>query len=597
MIAGIDLGTTNSLIGVMDSGFPVLLAGENGSRLTPSVVHFPEGDAPPLVGASALRMRALDPARTVSSVKRYIGRRFGELDAAERSAPFAVERARDGGILIGPRRLSPEQVSAILLGKLRSDAECTLGIEMRRAVITVPAYFNDARRQATKEAGRLAGFDVERILNEPTAAALAHGLDRGGERRRVAVFDLGGGTFDISILELHDGVFQVVSTNGDTRLGGDDIDAALVSFLHSEWSVPHDDALLLARIREAAIGAKHRLSDSQDTVLRLPFASGTSREMALDRAVLENLARPILARARPCCLRALSDAGLAAGEIDDLLLVGGATRMPMVREFARDLFGVDPLTDSNPDESVALGAVLQGGILSGQVTNALLLDVTPLSLGIETFGGLMNVLIPRNTTIPVKAGELFTNAVSGQSAMQIHVLQGERELARDNWALGRFDLPFVPAPKGGARVGVQFEIDADGILRVLARDTATGLEKVVEMKSAVDVSDEAVERMISESVEHAFEDVEARRFAETRQKSADLLGAVRTALTKADALLEPGERDRIEVLAARVGAALAAEDAPALAAANLALDESTRDLAARLLDQAMETALKRRGIL
>ncbi len=578
MIAGIDLGTTNSLIGVMDAGFPVLLADADGERLTPSVVHFPESGEP-LVGRTAARMRALDPAHTVYSIKRFVGRRIGE-EADDVSYALAGQRGAPARVRIREREFSPEEISSLILRKLKADAERALGHSIKRAVITVPAYFNDAQRAATKAAGELAGFTVERIVSEPTAAALAYGLDKLRDRSKIAVFDLGGGTFDISILELNQGVFQVLSTNGDTRLGGDDLDAALIA----------DCGLGIAdwEKRELIVAAKHRLSEEE--AVEIPHGPNIYR---LTRERLEELARPIVERTRAHCLRALADAKLAPGGLDAVILVGGQTRMPLVRRFVAEIFGREPDISQHPDEAVATGATLQAGILSGAVQNVVLLDVTPLSLGIETFGGLMNVIIPRNSTIPLKAGELFTNAVAGQRAMLVNVLQGERELAKDNWALGQFELPFEPAPKGQARVGVQFEIDANGILHVLARDTKTGAEKIVKLTSAVDVSDEAVEKMLEDSLEHAFEDVNARIFTEAKIKAEELLPAVRAALAKAGGLLDESERAVIEARREEVERALALGAAQPLKAAIAALDAATQRLATLLIEQAMDRGSKK----
>ena len=571
-IAGIDLGTTNSLIGVMDAGFPVLLADALGVRLTPSVVHFPKCGEP-LVGRAAARMRAIDPAHTIYSIKRLIGRRIGE-EANDASYPLAGQRGAPARVRIRGREFSPEEISALILRKLKADAECALSQTIDRAVITVPAYFNDAQRAATKVAGELAGFTVERVVNEPTAAALAYGLDKLRERSKIAVYDFGGGTFDISILELNQGVFQVLSTNGDTRLGGDDLDAAMIA----------DCGLRIAdwEKRELVIAAKHRLSEEE--AVEIPHGAHIYK---LTRQRLEEIARPIIERTRAHCLRALADAKLAQGELDAVILVGGQTRMPLVRRIVAEIFGREPDTSQHPDEAVATGATLQAGILSGAVQNVVLLDVTPLSLGIETFGGLMNVIIPRNSTIPLKAGELFTNAVAGQRAMLINVLQGERELAKDNWPLGQFELPFEPAPKGQARVGVQFEIDANGILHVLVRDTKSGTEKIVKMTSAVDVSDEAVEKMLEDSLEHAFEDVNARIFTEAKLRAEELLPAVRAGLEKAGNLLTPGERAAIQTRYQEVERALVSGAAQPLKTAIAALDSATQRLAMLLIDQAM----------
>ncbi len=590
-IVGIDLGTTNSLVGAMDAGFPVLIADADDQRLTPSVVYFPTDGGEPVVGQPAAARRAEEPARTVYSVKRLMGTRTGEVDASD--LPYAVSGAPGGPARVrtDEHERSPEEISALILGKLKADAERALGVPVSRAVVTVPAYFNDAQRNATKAAGEMAGLHVERILNEPTAAALAYGLDRLGDRSKIAVYDLGGGTFDISILELNAGVFQVLSTNGNTRLGGDDIDTAFAAYLRTritETEPGEADFPSLARAMKVGL-SEHRLSTVGD--------QNEDKQVTILRSELETVARPIVERTRAHCLRALADAKLSPAELDAVILVGGATRMPLVRALVAKIFGREPDTSQNPDEAVALGATIQAGVLSGAVRDVILLDVTPLSLGIETFGGLANVIIPRNTTIPTKAGELFTNPVAGQRTMGIHVIQGERERAADNWTLGRFDLDFTPGPRGSARVGVQFEIDADGILHVLARDTKTGQEKIVEVRSAVDVSDEKVEAMIAESVEYAFDDYHARLLVETRLKSGEMLPAVRHALELAGNRLPDDERERIAALAADVEAAMTGEDLDRLKAANAALDAGTQELATLLIEQAMDEALERRGLV
>jgi molecular chaperone DnaK len=588
-IAGIDLGTTHSLIGVMDAGFPVLIANREGKRITPSVVHYPE-TGEPLVGAAAARLRAHDPENTIYSVKRWMGCRGGE-EALE--TPYRVIGADGTPVQLGVRGrlVSPEAVSAEILKALRGDAEKALDTTVDHAVITVPAYFNDAQRTATKRAGELAGFTVERIINEPTAAALAYGLDKLEGRARVAVYDLGGGTFDISILELCDGVFQVLATHGNTRLGGDDIDNALVTWLLRQMPRPenveaHRDRL--ARLREAALEAKHLLSEEATALVSLPFlCEDEAFECEVTRETLEQLARPIVQCTATHCQRALADARTEAGALDAVILVGGMTRMPLVRAMVTELFDREPDLSQNPDEAVALGATLQAGILSGAVRDVVLLDVTPLSLGIETFGGLMNVIIPRNSTIPIKRGELFTNAVSGQREMMIHVLQGERELARDNWTLGTFALEFEPAPKGQARVGVQFEIDVDGLLHVLARDTKTGHEKVVQMVSAVEVSDEAVEKMLEDSLEHAFEDMSERVFTEAKLKANEMLPAVAEALSAAGHLLSEEERQAIASAVETVRTEMESGGSHSLKRAVVTLDETTQRLATVLLEQAI----------
>ena len=586
MIVGIDLGTTNSLVGVFDAGFVSLIADEFGQRLTPSVVHFPV-EGVPLVGRPAQRLRVLSPERTVFSSKRFMGRRVGE-DAAQ--MPYQVVGNKGAPVMfdLGERRVAPENVAAEILRKLKQDAERALGESVTKAVVTVPAYFNDAQRAATKLAGELAGLDVVRILNEPTAAALAYGMDRRAESTRIAVYDFGGGTFDVSILELQGGVFQVLSTNGNTRLGGDDIDSALVDYVETQLGLSVSTPTARARLLEALVVAKHGLSEAHEVSVSLPFLDGlASPEVLLSRAVLEMVARPWVEKTRGHCLRALSDAHLKVEDIAEVILVGGSTRMPLVRRFVAEVFQREPDCSRNPDEAVAEGAALQGAILDGKLQHVVLLDVTPLSLGIETFGGLMNVILPRNSTIPCKAGEMFTNALPGQRSMLIRVLQGERELADANWELGRFEIPFTPLPKGQARVGVQFEIDANGILKVLARDTTTGKEQVVDMQSAVEVSDEAVEKMLEDALEHAFDDMSQRAFTEAKLKAEEMLPSVAKALGLAGDSLDAGERERIERGVRDVQDALRGEGAELLKRSVAELDDATQRLAAVLMEQAM----------
>ena len=608
MIVGIDLGTTNSLIGVMEAGFPVLLADAEGRRLTPSVVHFPADGSAPLVGAPASRMRLLEPARTVHSIKRFIGARGGEDSTTQDAArvPYEVDAATPGApvrVRIDGRVYTPEEISSHILGKLKADAERALGRTVSRAVITVPAYFNDAQRAATRQAGELAGFTVERILNEPTAAALTYGLERLGEKSRVAVFDLGGGTFDFSILELSDGLFQVLATNGNTHLGGDDIDRVLAAQLLERFQkqFPAADGttpILLATLHDAAERAKMQLSTATEARVEIPFATGAESFHAIvSRDELERLARPIVERCRQHCRRALEDAKLTPSDLQAVVLVGGSTRMPLVRALAGEIFEREPDTTQHPDEAVAMGAVIQAGILSGAVQNVTLLDVTPLSLGLETFGGLMNVLIPRNSTIPTKAGEMFTNAAANQRAMRIHVVQGERELVRDNFSLGQFEIGFEPAPRYQARVGVQFEIDANGLLKVLARDTKTGHEHVVELTSAVDVADARVEKMIADSVEHAFDDFHERRMIEAKLKANEMKPAVRHALDAAGSELSAEDRSDVERRLAELDSALAGDSLPALQEATSALDDATQTLATILMERAMEEALRKKGVI
>ena len=614
-IIGIDLGTTNSLVAIVESGIPLVLADGQGRRLTPSMVRV-SAAGEPVVGWEAKRGRVAHPETTVTSIKRFMGRRGDEVDSIAAASAYAI-RAEGSGPVAVPlhgRDWSPEELSAEILKALRTIAAEGMIDRPEAAVITVPAYFNDAQRNATRNAGELAGLRVERIINEPTAAALAYGLGSLKEQSKVAVYDFGGGTFDLSILELNEGVFQVLATCGNTRLGGDDIDRVLIEHLAEQIGQAGGpsaatDPAIWARLAEAAEEAKARLSTENEVAIALPFlAPEFSFEYTLTREQLERLAKPVVARTREYCLKALADAGLASSDLDQVILVGGQTRMPLVREFASGVFGCggggpELNTSQNPDEAIALGAGIQAGILSGDFSGMLLLDVTPLSLGIETFGGLMNVIIPRNTTIPVKRGEAFTTVADYQKEVLIHVLQGEREKAADNWSLGRFTLEFEPQPKGVAKVGVQFEIDADGILHVLARDIKTGNEKVVEMASAVEVDDAEVQQMIEESVEHAFDDIEERRWIEAKLRAEQTAAATRKGLESLGGELAADQRGAIESALTAVESLLAkrgrdeAVTAAELKEANGNLDDATQPLAELMMDRVMAEMLEKRGVL
>ncbi|RCK72994.1 MAG: Chaperone protein DnaK [Anaerolineae bacterium] len=558
-IIGIDLGTTNSVVAVMEGGDPTVIPTAEGGRLLPSVVAFNK-NGERLVGQTAKRQAVINPENTIYSIKRFMGRRFDEVETERKMVSYQVVRgpANDARVKIPVtgREYSPQEISAMILAKLKADAEAYLGEPVTKAVITVPAYFNDSQRQATKDAGRIAGLDVVRIINEPTAAALAYGLDK-KENETILVFDLGGGTFDVSILEVGDGVIEVKATNGDTHLGGDDWDERIVNWVAEEFKKEHGidlrtDRQALQRLREAAEKAKIELSSVMETEINLPYitadASGPKHlQMKLTRAKFEQLTEDLVARLRGPFNAALNDAGLKASDIDEVVLVGGATRMPMVQDLVRSLTNKEPHKGVNPDEVVAVGAAIQGGVLAGEVKDVLLLDVTPLSLGVETLGGVMTTLIERNTTIPVRRSEIFSTAEDNQTAVDIHILQGERPMAADNMSLGRFRLEGIPpAPRGIPQIEVTFDIDANGILNVTARDKATGKEQKVTITASTNLNKDEIERMIREAREHEAEDRRRRELVEARNMADQIAYQTEKTLRELGDKVPTAERDSIQ---------------------------------------------------
>jgi Fe-S protein assembly chaperone HscA len=602
-IVGIDLGTTNSLVAYVDdrTGLPVVIPDQDGRRLLPSVVAFTPAGI--LVGEGARRQLARRPADTVYSVKRLMGRGWEDVKDELRYLPFRVLPAE--GVVklaVGGREVTPPEVSAVVLRALKERAEAHFGEPVERAVVTVPAYFNDSQRQATKDAGRIAGLDVVRIVNEPTAASLAYGLHRLGQGV-VAVYDLGGGTFDISILRVRDGIFEVLATNGDTHLGGDDFDRVLMLWLLEDVQARHHvelergcvelarDNEVLQELRLAAEAAKIRLSGAERTTLTLPFAD-FSYHRTITRAEVERLIEPLVNKTLGPCRQALADAGLSPADIDQVVLVGGSTRVPLVRRRVQELFGKTPHSQLDPDEVVALGAAVQAQILAGGITDMLLLDVTPLSLGIETLGGIVSVLIARNTTIPTSAREMFTTSVDGQVVVDMHVVQGERELAKDCRSLARFELRGIdPMPAGMPKIEVTFLIDANGILQVQAREQRTGKAASIEVKPSYGLTDADVERMVEESFTYAEADVETRLLIETRNEADTVLTHVDRALRQAGLLVGADERATIEAAMAALREARAGEDRDAIRERTTELNHATEHLAERLMDAALKRAL------
>jgi molecular chaperone DnaK len=602
-IVGIDLGTTNSLVAYVEerTGLPVVIADRDGRRLLPSIVGFtPDGI---LVGEPARRQLARRPADTVYSVKRLMGRGWEDVKDELRYFPFRVLPGEGVVKLVtGGREVTPPEVSAIVLRALKERAEAHFGEPVERAVITVPAYFNDSQRQATKDAGRIAGLDVVRIVNEPTAASLAYGLHRLGQGM-IAVYDLGGGTFDISLLRVKDGIFEVLATNGDTHLGGDDFDCVLMLWLLEDVQARHHrelerdcvdlahDAEAMQELRLAAEAAKIRLSTEDRTTLTLPLANFTYHRV-ITRAEIERLLEPLVAKTLGPCRQALADAGLTPADIDQVVLVGGSTRVPLVRRRVQELFGRAPHSQLNPDEVVALGAAVQAQILAGGIKDMLLLDVTPLSLGIETLGGIVSILIPRNTTVPTTAREMFTTSVDGQTVVDMHVVQGERELAKDNRSLARFELRGIdPMPAGMPKIEVTFLIDANGILQVQAREQRTGKAASIEVKPTYGLSDADVERMVEESFTYAEVDVEARLLIEVRNEADTVLTHVERALRQAGPLVGVEERQTIEAAMAALRRARAGEDRDAIRERTTELNHVTEHLAGVLMDAALKGAL------